>query len=91
VTYLLNPAAAMSSGKVLAQVAHAAVAAAATGGLEGWVAAGCPAQVLAPGAEAFAATAAGPGVVARVVDAGLTEVPPGTVTVVALAPVAAGA
>ncbi len=86
VTYLLNPAAAMSSGKVLAQVAHAAVAAAATGALEDWVGAGCPAQVLAPVTEAFAAAAAGPGVVARVVDAGLTEVPPGTVTVVALAP-----
>ncbi len=85
VTYLLNPAAPMSSGKVLAQVAHAAVAAAATGELEGWVAAGCPGHVLAPAPAAFAAAATGP-LAARVEDAGLTEVPPGTVTVLALAP-----
>jgi hypothetical protein len=86
VTYLLNPAARMSSGKTLAQVAHAAVIAADGGGVEGWVAAGCPGRVLAPPAEVFAAIGARPDVVARVVDTGLTEVPPGTVTVVALGP-----
>ncbi len=85
-TYLLNPAAPMSSGKVLAQVAHAAVAAAQDGDLEDWVAAGCPALVLAPGPDAFGTAARTARVVARVVDAGLTEVAPGTVTVLALAP-----
>jgi peptidyl-tRNA hydrolase len=85
-TYALNPAAQMSSGKTLAQVAHAAVLASDTGALEDWVAAGCPARVAAPDAAAFAALAARDDCVARVVDAGLTEVPPGTVTVIALAP-----
>jgi hypothetical protein len=54
--------------------------------LEDWVAAGCPGQVLAPSATAFAAAAARPDLVARVADAGLTEVARGTVTVVALPP-----
>jgi hypothetical protein len=85
VTYALNPAAVMSSGKTVAQVAHAAVMAADTGGLEGWVAAGCPGRVIAPGAARFAALAARGACVARVVDAGLTEVAPGTITVLALA------
>jgi len=85
VTYALNPTAVMSSGKTVAQVAHAAVMAADGGGLEDWVAAGCPGRVIAPGAGTFAALAAGGDCVARVVDAGLTEVPPGTVTVLALA------
>jgi hypothetical protein len=86
VAYLLNPAVRMSSGKTVAQVAHAAVIAADGGALEDWVAAGCPGRVLAPPPKAFAAAAARGDVVARVVDAGLTEVPPGTVTVIALAP-----
>ena len=85
VTYALNPAAIMSSGKTVAQIAHAAVMAADTGELEGWVAAGCPGRVIAPGTARFAALAARGACVARVVDAGLTEVPPGTVTVLALA------
>jgi peptidyl-tRNA hydrolase len=82
--YALNPAAVMSSGKTLAQVAHAAVMAADTGALEEWVAARCPASVIAPDAPTFAALTARADCVARVVDAGLTEVPPGTVTVLAL-------
>jgi peptidyl-tRNA hydrolase len=86
VTYALNPAATMSSGKTLAQIAHAAVMAADTGALEEWVAAGCPGRVVAPDASAFVALAARDDCVARVVDAGLTEIPPGTVTVIALAP-----
>jgi peptidyl-tRNA hydrolase len=85
VTYALNPAAVMSSGKTVAQVAHAAVMAADTGALDHWVAAGCPGNVIAPGAARFAALASRGACVARVVDAGLTEVPPGTVTVLALA------
>ena len=85
VTYALNPTAVMSSGKTLAQIAHAAVMAADTGELEDWVAAGCPGRVIAPGAARFAALAARGACVARVVDAGLTEVAPGTVTVLALA------
>jgi peptidyl-tRNA hydrolase len=85
VTYALNPAAVMSSGKTVAQIAHAAVITADSGALEGWVAAGCPGQVIAPGAARFAALAARGVCVARVVDAGLTEVAPGTVTVLALA------
>ena len=91
VTYLLNPSAKMSSGKTVAQVAHAAVMAADTGAIEDWVAAGCPGRVLAPTAEVFGAMAAWPDVLARVVDAGLTEVPAGTVTVVALPPAPSGA
>jgi hypothetical protein len=86
-TYLLNPALTMSSGKAVAQVAHAAVMAADTGALEDWVAAGCPGRVLAPPPAVFAAAACD--AVARVVDAGLTEVAPGAVTVVALRPGAA--
>jgi peptidyl-tRNA hydrolase PTH2 len=85
VTYALNPAAVMSSGKTVAQIAHAAVMAADTGKLEPWVAAGCPGRVIAPGAARFAALAMRGACVARVVDAGLTEVAPGTVTVLALA------
>jgi hypothetical protein len=86
VTYVLNPAAVMSSGKTVAQIAHAAVIAADSGALEDWVAACCPANVIAPDAAAYATLAAREDCVARVVDAGLTEVPPGTVTVLALAP-----
>ena len=86
VTYLLNPGAPMSSGKTLAQVAHAAVMAADTEAHEDWVAAGCPGRVLAPSAAAFARAAARDDLAACVADAGLTEVAPGTITVVALRP-----
>jgi hypothetical protein len=87
VTYLLNPAITMSSGKTIAQIAHAAVMAADN--LEDWAQAGCPAEVLAPDAATFAAACERPDLAAKVVDAGLTEVPPGTVTVLALGPPAA--
>jgi hypothetical protein len=80
-TYALNPRITMSSGKTLAQIAHAAVMAAER--LEAWAEAGCPARVILPPPEVF--DALNP-CVAEVVDAGLTEVPPGTVTVRALAP-----
>jgi hypothetical protein len=90
-TYLLNPAFTMSSGKTIAQIAHAAVMAAAQPSLESWVAAGTPGRVLAPDDAGFDAAGRGQDCVARVIDAGLTEVPAGTVTVVALAPMPAGA
>jgi hypothetical protein len=80
-TYALNPRIAMSTGKTLAQIAHAAVMAAAR--LPAWADAGCPAHVILPPAGVFDSA---DGCVAEVVDAGLTEVPPGTVTVRALAP-----
>lgn len=89
-TYVINPALEMSSGKALAQIAHAAVMAAERPALAGWVAAGCPARVRRAPQGAFAALCAGEGLAARVVDAGLTEVAPGTVTVLALAPAADG-
>jgi peptidyl-tRNA hydrolase len=83
-TYLVNPDAPMSSGKTLAQIAHAAVMAADSGRFEDWVEAGCPARVLAPSARDFAVALARDDLAACVADAGLTEVAPGTVTVVAL-------
>ena len=76
----------MSSGKLVAQVAHAAVLAADTGAVESWVSAGCPARAVVPEQDVFDALCRSDDLAARVVDAGLTEVPPGTVTVVALAP-----
>jgi peptidyl-tRNA hydrolase len=87
-TYLVNPRLRMSSGKTFAQIAHAAVIAADGGTLEGWVAAGCPALVAAPPRPLFDAlcTSASGALAARVVDGGLTEVAPGTVTVLALPP-----
>lgn len=85
-TYLLNPNVEMSSGKALAQIAHAAVMAADSGELEEWVAAGCPANVARPPALRFRELCGSPNLAARVEDAGLTEVPPGTVTVLATMP-----
>jgi hypothetical protein len=81
-TYVLNPRIEMSSGKTLAQIAHAAVLAAP--GLPDWVERGCPARVLAPTPARFDLLR--DACAAEVVDAGLTEVAPGTVTVRALAP-----
>jgi hypothetical protein len=78
VTYVLNPRWEMSSGKTLAQIAHAAVIASAD---EEWVRAGCPARVIAPDEAAFDALTGSPECVGEVADAGLTEVPPGTITV----------
>jgi peptidyl-tRNA hydrolase len=86
VTYLVNPRLQMSSGKTLAQIAHAAVMAADTGALEAWVAAGCPARVATPAQRDFDALCDSDDLAARVVDGGLTEVAPGTVTVLALPP-----
>jgi peptidyl-tRNA hydrolase len=85
-TYLVNPELEMSSGKTLAQIAHAAVMAADSGGLEEWVAARCPARVLVPSRDRFVQLCDSSQLAARVEDAGLTEVAPGTVTVLALPP-----
>jgi hypothetical protein len=79
-TYFLNPKIEMSSGKTLAQVAHAAVMAADKN--PGWADAGCPAQVVLPPADRFDDLCREADL--KVEDAGLTEVAPGTVTVVAL-------
>jgi hypothetical protein len=73
--YALNPRLRMSSGKVVAQVAHAAVMADWDG----------HAQLYAPAPDEFDALCTRDDLAAKVVDAGLTEVPPGTVTVVAFA------
>jgi peptidyl-tRNA hydrolase len=86
VTYVVNPALEMSSGKTLAQIAHAAVMAADDEALAAWVDDGCPAQVVMPARATFQALCASDLLAARVVDAGLTEVAPGTVTVLALPP-----
>jgi hypothetical protein len=75
-TYALNPRLEMSSGKTLAQIAHAAVMAAER--LPAWADAGCPARVILPPTAVFDSL---DHCVAEVVDAGLTEVPPGTITV----------
>jgi hypothetical protein len=80
VTYLLNPRLTMSSGKTIAQIAHAAVMAADN--LDEWD--GLPAAVIAPSEPVFAAACERDDLAAKVVDAGLTEVAPGTVTVLAL-------
>jgi hypothetical protein len=85
-TYVLNPRLEMSSGKTLAQIAHAATGAADRPELAGWVAAGCPARVVVPSAAAFGRLCGSGALAAEVVDAGLTEVAAGTVTVLALPP-----
>jgi hypothetical protein len=72
VLYALNPDITMSSGKTLAQIAHAAVMADALG-LDV-----TQARVVRGGSGRC---------VAEVRDAGLTEVPPGTITVRVLTPV----
>lgn len=70
VVYAVNPAVTMSTGKTLAQIAHAAVMADRLG-LDV-----SRARVIVPDTWEDL-----PGCVAEVRDAGLTEVPPGTVTV----------
>jgi len=84
--YVVNPSVEMSSGKTMAQVAHAATGAAAGGNVEAWVEHGCPARVIRPKTKALFDTAcASERLISKVEDAGLTEVPPGTITVLALA------
>jgi peptidyl-tRNA hydrolase len=87
-TYVVNPGITMSTGKTMAQVAHAATMSSYTGRLEAWVDAGCPGRVVTPKSQrAFDALCSGDAALsAKVEDAGLTEVPPGTITVLALPP-----
>jgi|1186.fasta_scaffold161259_1 peptidyl-tRNA hydrolase len=88
-TYIINPSLEMSTGKTMAQVAHAATMSAATGALEHWVALGCPGRVVVPATQHLFDALCTTGAVrlsAKVEDAGLTEVPPGTITVLALPP-----
>jgi peptidyl-tRNA hydrolase len=86
-TYILNPQLEMSSGKTIAQIAHAATGAAATRCYEDWVRRGCPGRVVVPSRrQAFDELCASPALAAKVEDAGLTEVAPGTITVLAIGP-----
>jgi peptidyl-tRNA hydrolase len=86
-TYVVNPGIEMSTGKTMAQVAHAATMAAATNRYEPWVEAGCPGRVVVPETTAlFDALCARDDLASKVEDAGLTEVPPGTITVLGIAP-----
>jgi peptidyl-tRNA hydrolase len=91
-TYVVNPGITMSTGKTMAQVAHAATMASSTGRVEPWIEAGCPARAITTTKREFAELCASDDrLVAKVEDAGLTEVPPGTITVLALPPAAAAA
>jgi peptidyl-tRNA hydrolase len=87
ITYIINPALDMSTGKTIAQIAHAATMSAATGRLERWVENGCPGRVVVPATKAlFDAIRTTATLSAKVEDAGLTEVAPGTITVLAIPP-----
>jgi peptidyl-tRNA hydrolase len=91
-TYIINPSIEMSTGKTMAQVAHAATMSAATGRVEPWIDAGCPGRVVVPKTRGlFDHVCAGrpdapQPLTAKVEDAGLTEVAPGTITVLAIPP-----
>ena len=98
---LLPPSVPMTMGKAMAQTGHAGMIAAAlmadgeSDALARWAAAGCPAHVMAPDRAAFArysallvdpASAWQEHRLLAVRDAGFTEVAPGTITVIAIAP-----
>jgi peptidyl-tRNA hydrolase len=89
VTYVVNPSITMSTGKTMAQVAHAATMASSAGRVEAWIDAGCPARAVTTTPKEFRELCTSDRLVAKVEDAGLTEVPPGTITVLALPPRAA--
>jgi peptidyl-tRNA hydrolase len=88
ITYIINPALEMSTGKTMAQIAHAATMSAATGALESWIDRGCPGRAVVPKTKQLfdALCTDDRRLSAKVEDAGLTEVPPGTITVLALPP-----
>jgi peptidyl-tRNA hydrolase len=92
ITYVVNPSLTMSTGKTMAQIAHAATMSAATKRLEPWVEHGCPGRVVVPTTRALFDTlcTADATLSAKVEDAGLTEVPPGTITVLAIPPATRG-
>ncbi|BAK37232.1 hypothetical protein MLP_42180 [Microlunatus phosphovorus NM-1] len=98
---LLPPSLSMTMGKAMAQTGHAGMIAAAlmadgaSDALSRWIAAGCPAHVDTLDQTSFAqycALLADPASAWRehrllaVRDAGFTEVDPGTITVIAIAP-----
>jgi peptidyl-tRNA hydrolase len=86
-TYVVNPGITMSTGKTMAQVAHAATIASYTGRVEAWIDAGCPGRAVTTTKREFNDLCHDDArLVAKVEDAGLTEVPPGTITVLALPP-----
>jgi peptidyl-tRNA hydrolase len=83
--YTVRPGVLRTAGKAMAQAGHAALMAADTldpAAVAAWRAAGCPGAVEEAGDETWAALRAAPGAVV-VADAGLTQVEPGTETVVA--------
>jgi peptidyl-tRNA hydrolase len=88
ITYIINPSLTMSTGKTIAQIAHAATMSAASGTVERWVREGCRGRVVVPKTQRLfdALCTADGALVAKVEDAGLTEVAPGTITVLAISP-----
>jgi peptidyl-tRNA hydrolase len=90
-TYVVRPGVLRTAGKAMAQAGHAALMALDElgprhpGAFERWLAAGCPGEVRVAGLPAWVALRERPDTVV-VRDAGLTQVAPGTETVLACAP-----
>jgi peptidyl-tRNA hydrolase len=92
VVYVIRPGVVKTLGKAMAQAGHAAQLVAESMGSDlavAWREAGRPGEVRAAGDEAWGPLKACRGAVA-VADAGLTQVAPGTETVLALPPGAGG-
>jgi peptidyl-tRNA hydrolase len=90
-TYVVRPGVLRTAGKAMAQAGHAALMAldelapGRPAAFERWLAAGCPGEVRVATLPAWAALRERPDTVV-VRDAGLTQVAPGTETVLACAP-----